>query len=445
MDYRNTNMDEKEISLVDLFMYLLRRYRSIVIVGVICALLVSAGAFVKTKYMTSEEDYTAYEREMTTYNTDQNLLKIYEEKLSEANNYLLESPLINVESYNLPSATVTICVEGTYSEILNNSTSYDPGDSIANNIALCIEKGTDWKSVAEKYGINSKYIKELVDVTVDLSSNIVVVTTSGSSEDIAKGLLDDIRAQVNDNLASVLDSYRGYYVKERNYNSYIDNTWVNDIEENTRNSINDYIAQIEVLNSKYKGKGEPEAPDYFSVLRGIKFFLIGGIVGGVLMAGIYCVIYLLNDCIRDEDELHQYYGFANLGTFSVKQTRKNANKFDNFLLKKQYGECTDEYVYGRIVQNINLMCEKNEKILLIGAVEDAKLDELYKGLSSLSLNCSLILGGNINTDNSALSKLKDADSVVLVEERNVSRSKDVNREVESVNSCHKKVLGYIQY
>lgn len=445
MDYQSTNMDEKEISLVDLFMYLLRRYRSIVLVAAVCGLVVCAGAFVKARYLSKPEDYVAYEREMMTYKTDQNLLSIYENKLNEANRYLVESPLINVENYSLPTATVSMCVEGTYSELFSNSTSYDPGDSIANNIVLSIEKGTDWKALGEKYGIDSKYIKELVSVSLDLDSNIVLINTVGPTEDVAKGLLDNIREQVNNNLSSILDSYRGYYIKERNYNSYIDTGWVNDIEETTRNSINEYITQIDALEKKYSGKGEPQAPDYFSVLRGVKYFLIGGVVGGVAMAAVYCVIYLLNDCIREEDELCQYYGFANLGTFSVKQNKAKANKFDNYLLKKQYGESDDEYVYGRISENIELISKKDEKVLLIGTVEGNKLEELYSKLNSSVNNCKLILGGNINSDNEALGKLKDADSVILVEQRNVSRNKDINKEIGSVKNCDKKVLGYIQY
>ena len=49
MDYNNNvDLDEREISIFDMMMYLLRRYRSIILVGVICALVVCAGAFVKT-------------------------------------------------------------------------------------------------------------------------------------------------------------------------------------------------------------------------------------------------------------------------------------------------------------------------------------------------------------------------------------------------------------
>ena len=58
MDYNNNvDLDEREISIFDMMMYLLRRYRSIMLVGVICALVVCAGAFVKTKFIISDSDY----------------------------------------------------------------------------------------------------------------------------------------------------------------------------------------------------------------------------------------------------------------------------------------------------------------------------------------------------------------------------------------------------
>lgn len=445
MDYNNNNIDEKEISLIDLLLYLVKRYRSILLVAVICALVVSAGAFVKTKYMTDEASFESYERELTTYKTDQVLLDLYKVKLEETKNYLVESPLINVESHNLPVATVSMCVEGTYAELLSNSTSYDPGDSILDNIALTIENGADWTTIAEKYGVDRKYVRELVSVSPDYNSNIVTISAYGTSEDMAGGILDDVRELVNDNLTSILDSYRGYYIKERNHRTFIDARWVNDIEETTQNSINTLITQINDLSNKYKGKSEPQAPDYFSVLRAIKYMLIGGVAGAVLMCGLYCVMYLLNDCIRDEDELHQYYGFFNLGTFSVKQDRKRANKFDDYLLKKQYGDLDDEYVCNRIAANINLLGKKDENVLLIGTVDDDKMNSLYDKLGSSIKDCKLVLGGNINKNNDALSKLADVESVIIVEERNVSKSKNIAREIDTVRSCNKKVLGYIQY
>ena len=69
----------------------------------------------------------------------------------------MESPLINVESHNLPIATVSLYVEGTYAELLSNSTSYDPGDSNINNIVLTIQNGADWSALADKYEVDKKY------------------------------------------------------------------------------------------------------------------------------------------------------------------------------------------------------------------------------------------------------------------------------------------------
>ena len=111
----------------------------------------------KTKYFTKESAFESYERELTTYRTDQILLDLYKEKPQEAKDYLAESPLINVESHNLPTATVSLCVEGTYAELLSNSTSYDPGDSIINNIVLTIQNGADWSALADKYEVDKKY------------------------------------------------------------------------------------------------------------------------------------------------------------------------------------------------------------------------------------------------------------------------------------------------
>ena len=54
MDYNETSIDEREISIADMFLYLVKRYRSIILVGVISALIVCAGAFVKAKFFSDE-------------------------------------------------------------------------------------------------------------------------------------------------------------------------------------------------------------------------------------------------------------------------------------------------------------------------------------------------------------------------------------------------------
>lgn len=441
----NSNLDEREISLVDLFMYLVKRYRSIILVAIICATIVCAGAFCKAKFLTKEEDFLKYERELTVYNTDHKLLEIYEKKLTETQLSLTEKPLISVSSHNLPTSTITLCVEGTYAELLSNSTSYDPGDSILNNIMLTIQKGADWASIAEKYGVNTKYVQDLVELIPDYNSNIVVINTHCVDSETAEELLEDIVAIADNNLSEILDSYRGYYIKKRNNRTYIDTTWVNDIEENTQNSINYYVGLIDELNNKYEGKDEPKAPDYFSVLRGIKYALIGGVLGGVAMAGIYCVIYLLNDCLREEDELHNYFGFTVLGVFGIDLNAVKGNAIDKFLLKKQYGVRDNEYVYGRIAENINLLAKKDEKILLAGTVDKETIESLYAKLGSMVKDAKIICGGNLNEDNEVLAKLDETDSVIFVERRDASKMKNITREVETVNSCKKRVLGYILY
>lgn len=445
MDYNNNvDLDEREISIFDMMMYLLRRYRTIILVGVICALVVCAGAFVKTKFMISDNDYEKYERDMTVYNADQNLLKSYNDKLVEAKNYLIESPLIDVESYKLPTATVSLCVEGTYAELLSNSTSYDPGDSIINNIVLSINKSDKWQEIADKYGINDKYIKELVLIEPDFGSNIVVVNTYGKDVETAISLLDDVRNLVDEKLPSILESYKGYRVAERNYGTYTDTAWANDIEVNTEASINEYITQIKTIEDKYKDSGEPKEPGYFSLMRAIKYILIGGVVGVAIMCVWYCLKYLLSDSIHTDDEIHDLCGFTNLGTFSVVESGKNG--IDKFLISKQYGEAQeDAYVYDRIAQSINLLAKDREEVLLIGTADKEKLVKLEAELNKLVKNTKVVSGGNLNTDNEALSKLKGTDSVVLVEERNVSKIKEVVKEVEFIRNCDKRILGYIQY
>lgn len=358
---------------------------------------------------------------------------------------MADNPLITIPSHNLPTASISLCIEGYYSELLNNSSSYDPGDSIIDNIELTITKSSNWVQLAEKYEINKKFIEDLISINPDYNSNIVTIDVYGKDLDTASELLNDIVDVVENNMDEILNSYRGYYITKRNNTTYIDNTWVNNIEETIQGNINNYISQINTIKNKYKDSGEPEAPDYFSLKDGIKYALIGAFVGLVIMAGIYCVIYMLNDFIREEDEIHSYFRFSNLGTFAVKDDNPKSNKLDKFLLKKQYGDLDDEFVVNRIAENINLLSKEDNKILLIGNIENTILNNLYNQLNTKVNKGKLTLGGNINKDNQALTKLSNANSIILVEKRNSSKMKDILKEAEIVKKCNKQVIGYIQF
>ena len=133
-----------------------------------------------------------------------------------------------------------------------------------------------------------------------------------------------------------------------------------------------------------------------------------------------------------------------LGSFSSCEEGKN--KFEKFLLKLQHPTAAeDSYVFDRISENISILAKDKEDVLLLGTVSAEKLNKLAAELDSRNGNNKVIAGGNLNLDNSALSKLKETDTVILVEEKEASKLKDVVKEIEFIRNCDKKILGYIQY
>lgn len=431
------DLDEREISLIDLIYYLLRRYRSILLMMVIGALLVTSGAYIKTNYLTSESDYIEYEEELINYHKDIELLSVYTDKLKENQDMLFNKPLISITN-NMPTATITLRINSS------NKTSND-SQTIIENIISTINNDNNLNTISDKYSVNRNYVYDLYSLIPDYDSQSLVINAYGKNLKSAGNLLKDITDIVDESLVTISNNYNDYEITKEHELSYIDNSWKDDTQEKAQSSITYYTNLINSINNKYNSKGEPEAPDYFSIKDGIKYAVIGAFVGLVLMAGVYCVIYLLNDLIREEDEIHSYVGFSNLGTFAVKDDNPKSNKLDKFLLKKQYGDLDDEFVVNRIAENINLLSKEDNKILLIGNIENTILNNLYNQLNTKVNKGKLILGGNINKDNQALTKLSDVNSIILVEKRNYSKMKDILKEAEIVKNCGKNVIGYIQY
>lgn len=82
------------------------------------------------------------------------------------------------------------------------------------------------------------------------------------------------------------------------------------------------VMDIEKVNI-VEGGNLPEFPKSPDVK---KYTLIGALLGAFLTAGIIIIIYLLNDTIKDADDIEKYLGLSMLASIPVKETEKNNRK-----------------------------------------------------------------------------------------------------------------------
>ena len=440
VNQNNINLEEIDISFYDMVIYVLKKYKNIIIASCIAMVLVTGFCYLKSS-PTIKNDFEKYSNDYGVYEKSVELKAVYEDNLSRAYGILEKNPAVSIDLNNMSIAVITFYINPKIGDPLNYSDLYNPADAILNDIVYSVFNDADWNGFSRKYDINSTVIKELVDVVVNYAGDAVTLYVYGPDYNNTREMLSDISIVVNEKLSESLASYSGYTIGKRDETAYTGVVLANDFEQLAKNKINSYTALINELNAKYP---EPSRPAGFGLKSVVKYCILGFIAGAVAMCLLYSLKYLLSGVIHTGNELHDLCGYTMLGSFSSCEEGKN--KFEKFLLKLQHPTAAeDSYVFDRISENISILAKDKEDVLLLGTVSAEKLNKLAAELNSRNGNNKAIAGGNLNLDNSALSKLKEAETVILVEEKEVSKLKDVVKEIEFIRNCDKKILGYIQY
>ena len=206
MNYENTY--EQEIDLKELLFTILYRWRPIVLAAVIVGLLLGGyklvnGLRAQQDEETVEEvreqyemDIAAYERNLASSQWD---IEKAKQSLQNQQDYNDASVLMQIDPYKKPRAAADILIRLDSSEWLEypEGLNMDPTDSLVKLYASNLVQRLDWRKLEEKTGTETIYLKELVGVGSDYSSNTITIDVVYSDEETADLILDEILRQLD--------------------------------------------------------------------------------------------------------------------------------------------------------------------------------------------------------------------------------------------------------
>jgi ElaB/YqjD/DUF883 family membrane-anchored ribosome-binding protein len=196
--------------------------------------------------------------------------------------------------------------------------------------------------------------------------------------------------------------------------------------------------QKEALN-ELEDKKEPTKP-----VGIIKFAAIGFILGAFLLAGIHVVRYIGGGKLHKGSELSENYGVPVYGEFIKSRARRPGKGLDRLFEKWEFRHASsDEAVINDIVA---LIRERNDgkRVLLTGTLAQEKLESLRQKLRpGLDDVVYLEIAGDFLTNGAAITDASQADAVVMVEEKHVSRLQDIRREAELLIMGSANVTGCV--
>lgn len=459
MNYDNNY--EQEIDLKDLCFYFLYRWRLILVVAVILALAV--GGFKVAKEMVSrqdaelveesrenyEEQVVLYERNLASYERN---IASFSKNVEDQETYVQNSILMQIDPYKKPRANADVQIRLAESEweFIPESMTQDPADSIVRAYGANIVQGTDWEPIEKMTGVDAIYLKELVSAGWDFGSNQVTLEVCYLDEETAVAIRDEILDQMLARKREIARVAGEHTVTIMNESSgVITDLGLADRQKQNSDRIDNYQKLLTEKEKALKDLKEPEVPTTLSRREvakvGIKYAVLGGVMGGFLIVFLYGVLYLMGPKLRSEEAMKSQYGFRVLGAFSLPERTGFLCGIDRWLerLEGTAERPSEDTVLRRAAVNIWNYAGEAKEILVTGTVALERLQELCDRLAENLDGIRLVPCENLNVNTDTLKRIAECEGVVLIEERGVSLNREIMKEKEVLDSLKRNVIGCI--
>jgi hypothetical protein len=195
---------------------------------------------------------------------------------------------------------------------------------------------------------------------------------------------------------------------------------------------------------------EPEMPvvlSKVSILKaGIRYSVMGCFIGVFLSVFGVCIAVMMNEKLSSDNDLQKRFSFKLLGNFSQIRAKSTFSGIMDWLDRLEGKEkMPDELVYEMLATKIYNFTDTCNSVFFTGMVGEEVLETLVIKLQEKLPELKLGFGVDITRKVSALRKLSEYDIVVLVEMREKSMYRDIEKEIEMVFDMKKNIIGYIMF
>ena len=315
--------------------------------------------------------------------------------------------------------------------------------TIASSITLKDLPPEGRAGLSEEWDADS--LEKLVIVVSNVNDGRLTITASADSEARAKAILQAVREKVEANQENVAEAVGEHKLTQISEKSTItvDQDMINDRETRLRN-VTVLREAADKAIEKYERLSEPKnkALSIINIIKAaVKFAVAGVICGAFLSACWFGMKYMVDGILHDPGCLEQKYQSRILGEISEEGKAGPNNSITD---AGNEGKQSSEEVLLRTVAASLDSC-KAGKVLLISTAECLNLDKFGSLLGKYCSEVEVATGGNLLKDPEVIEKLKKADSVLIVEKKDVSRVKEIDREIQVVQQLGKRTEGFFLY
>ncbi len=448
----------KEINLLDLFWYLLSRWRRILLSAMIAAFLFGAFTAIPSFSRLHNAEYLASlqatnEKKLQDYEEEkahlEERLALIEEELGYLENYAENSPLFRISPNN-----VYVCEQVYYIDVESSllSDGLFPLDSspVCSAYHYVILETASSFALEGQFG-DDPYVdmdagESLLTVFTDETNNLLIVRAIGASNQEAEAVMATAAEAIADHHDIISKTIGKHTLTLFSSNQYhtLSKSLMDLHNEYTKN----YEAQIKEYNTV---KGELDALEkpvlsFLSVRleakRTIKYALVGCAIGGILSLLFYAVRFAVLAELANPKDLTDSSSFDVLCVIPTKAKRI---RFDQWIDRHRGLESADrrEECIKYSAATIRQLAGDTRSLLFVGTVDSERIALLCEELKPLLTEFCLNAGSDPSTDADTVIALNHTPAVIVVEEIGKSRHADISRELHLISRSPAKVLGFL--
>lgn len=422
--------EEEEISLVDLITYVFRHLKKMLIVSIVVALVLGGLlGYKKSRNSVSNDEVNSY---LVSKEALSNKINSANEDL---NDYIGNNDFFGLTPSN------SVQVRALY---------YVDGENTSSLINAYIAKLTSsdcLKEVADKYGIDERYVSDYVYVyshnnkylsvndktSVDIvqtnrEDNLIDINVYYGDEEIANNILNDLQGKISSYHNELTNSIGSNAINLVSKNVYrgVNNNIVS-VQQEKIEYVKNFVSSLTDVQEQLNSLSTSEINNSSFAKTFVKFGLVGFVCTFFMMCVYYALVFIFSDKVYSANEFKDKAKIRVVGNLTYK---KSNDKYINLINKLEKRPVSNDY--DLLASNINAY-GKTSKILLSGDLEDDIKEDIVSNLKKLLKNVEIISCGSLLTDSSAVNKLDSVDSVILLAKCNKSSYKTIKEEKDKLN------------
>lgn len=416
--------DEKTISLIDLCIYLLCKWKLMVIVAVVLAVIAGGVTYVSSskaaedsvKALSLEKIEASFATEDALIAAQNKIAKIeeYKQNVEEIDYYLKNSVKIKLNPNRFYEGIASYVVSaGSEKEILETVAILKNAIFSEDTFEKMAEDLTETKDIAllkEVVGIETEYLTTGAEVVVKVCH--YAQEECQKMLDILPETLANVKlidAQVKTKSDYTLMNFSGDMLNARN-TAY-------DTMKSLENGMSELeITYYEMLKNPNEVK---ESVQKSEASVDLKTVIIAAFLGAFCVAGFYGVFYLFSGYVHTKEELESWVDMPVLD--AEENLEMNAT------------------ILAGIAAENNV-----SKLYLTSSLEEAN-EALMNNLQVVLIakNIEVVVGESVLNNPTALQEAANCGAMTLIEKRNKSKEKDIREEIVKANACGVRVLATI--